>query len=424
MSLVLGDHQRIKKRDGKIVTIFIVLVDMIPNGCRVIATGNIDVKNIETNIVGSNRPVRLRLELTSEYDWLILIVNDHRDPLGNVYFMSCDFPEGDGRHSLWNRVDWESNEDVQSGPGRTLFLHMGDNSYNDEAYNRARRGADARNAYRQRYRRTWFCTRARREVYSKGSHLMFCDDHEVKNNLTYDDVPENERYIYDDAMVVYTEYQENLQIYNSPSINRGWKRSFGDDAIITFERSNGIPNTADVIFSIRSFLDSYPSKGLIVSTGWAPIPSPSGNHSANIYRALFGTGKFLDNEDLILLYSYLLSVVRDGTAVLLIGGDIHFGVSGIVSNGTNSFIAAAASAITNHPTMDRKLASSGYQGAISLNDVIQFTPVISRGSRCYAKLVINHEMEGVDRYILNMRYSRDIFPQNPLRYINTLRKMR
>lgn len=423
MSVVIGDHER-----GEYETTFVLVFDNIEDG-GILYMNNEEVA-VSVIIEPSTGPLRKLIEVPHGCMSAVLKINgeetsnirfDHRSRLSNIFMVSCDHVEADTRHSLWGDVSREVDS-CSSSYGRTLVLHLGDNVYADHAFNDGLEGKNALESYRERYRKTWFGSSKRKEIYSKSSHLMILDDHEVKNDFLLSELTEEEKPIADVALECYHEYQESLLLEFKQSIGKGWYRVYEDDIVITLERSDGIPSLDNIKEFINSIIAEHNPKGLIIGTAWAPLPPPEGNLKARIYGCVFGHHKFMSKESLLEFYTYILEIIANGVQVIVVGGDIHFGVHASVSKNGISFDIAAASAISNHPTLDRSLAAAGFERPIDMGNEIILRPIISEGNRCYGKLYIDHN--GPKRYNFSMRYSNRWIPKSMISYLNSMARMK
>lgn len=449
MAIVIGDHVYNSDDD---TTHFVVLIDMVPQGGMLNTfTDDGDVHN-QINIPPSSVPLRIAISAPKYVTSLHLVTPeggivcgklDHRDSLGILYLLSCDLPEADTRQSLWETL--LSDLDNIEGDGRSLVIHIGDNVYADMCWNAKiqRKLASYKDIYRARYRKTWFGDDHRSDVYAKASHLMLMDDHEVTNNFMDGRVRTKRQLLkYEAAMDVYTEYQESL-LYNDGYIprttDRGWIRVIGNDLIITIDRSTGTLNLEKVVSIIKPIIEHHRKQailddtsneetktivGVILVFSTSMIPYPRQSREARKYTRLYGRGKFVNDDDLSLLYRYLFTLVASNIAVLLVGGDLHMGLYATITDETGfwSFDVVVASPISNHPTLDRRMLSRGYRNTVfRMKSGIAFVTHTTQGKRCYAKVTIREH--GYKRYNIQMAYSMYNRPVSYWDYYKTLFRM-
>lgn len=431
MAIVLGDHRQIDENTTRQV----ILVDMIPNGAtlRIVQPNNENLNSL-IYLPPSSGPIRYELDIPKIYNYIsletpdgVLIATriDHRDGLSLVLIYSCDHVEADIENSLWQSLSMEYENSINEEnflSGRILHLHIGDNIYADHAWNESQNEPhNALEKYRRRYRKTWFGSYNRRLTYKSGSHLMVEDDHFVVNNYVFSERDENE--ISDAALQCYLDYQNSLHFGDHElSINNGWVRSFGKDVIITFERFTEPINIENVIETIRNVKNYHNPTGLIIATGWPCIPSPRNTFLADIYRTVLGTDKFLTDQELYQLYRALFDLNVDH--IVLVGGDLHFGFIGrIVDEMSLRYIdLIIASPISNHPSITRKMAASGYPDRIDMGNSIYVIPFLVLGTRNYLKLMIadNH----ITRYHPTLILADQWVPENIRSFITSLNRMR
>ncbi len=337
--------------------------------------------------------------------------------LQTVYYMSCDHQEADTRVSLWDTLSRE----ISSREGQTLCLHLGDNVYADAAWHTSQKNpeTDAATYYRKRYRQVWN-KGSRKDVYASASHLMIMDDHEIVNNLI---LSQNSNRITDAAISVYQEYQEALHYEKKTFIGRGWYKKINGILFIALERTtNGIVSSSEILSRLEEVIDET-TTAIILCSGWAPIPRPEGNYYAELSQLLGTTRDYLPKEELILLYEYLLDWSSFDRPVLMIGGDIHFGVHAQVRKGFKRIDVIAASPISNHPSYDRRLAAKAYRGEIRLNSEIRMRVLEAKGSRCYARTKITQLGEDGYDFDNQLVFNTCKYPKNPLKYLRSVSKM-
>lgn len=458
MAIVMGDH--LYNRDEG-CTHFVILVDMVSSGGILRAFADDGEFFNQTEIPPSSTPIRIvitapphitTLHLTTPSGGSAYGKLDHRTSLGTIFFMSCDLLEADTRGSLWGRLNEELNA-ADAFDGRSLCMHIGDNVYADMCWNAAvRRRSRERmlgeytHIYRTRYRHTWFSTRDRIETYAQASHLMILDDHEVTNNFMDREMRERDEVKYEAAMQAYVEYQQAL--LHTPiesSSERGWVRVIGKDMIITIDRCGGLRDMNDLVSMVASIVEKRCSSDVLVSTedgidtcmtnadeikgvilvfSNAMIPCPRGSRRARWYTRLYGHRKFPSDEQLVVLYRYLFGLVARGISVLLVGGDMHFGLHATITDETGywSFDVIVASPISNHPTRDRRRASRAFRNHMfRMKSGIAVITRTTQGKRCFAKVGVRDD--GRSRYSIQMIYSQHRTPASRFNYLRTLVRM-
>lgn len=415
MSIILGDHFNLGN-----FTIFVVLIDEIYTESKLVITNDKDEVFEEIILSESEIIRRLILQIPIQYNLLKLYTNqqeviailDHRENLEIIYAFSCDLLEADTETSLFQIL----SDDIDQS-GRSLCLHLGDNIYADREWEKCKKRKEdfeyCLSRYRKRYRKTFFSP-DRKIVYAKSSHLMIGDDHEVFNDFYLKEYNEKYINIYNAAFQTYSEYQENLLYFDNPSYNRGWYRLFEDNLIVTFDRNRGIPNSVEIINTLGIIISETNPKGVIIAPSWAYLPSPRGNSNAELYAKMYNLDKFLPDSEIEILYSYLMNLVERGISVVLLGGDLHFGIHGRVCSGCNYFDLVIASPISNHPTYNCKLAAKSYSSTISIGKYI-FMPQVSKGRRCYSRIRIDTNF--YPRYAIDMIYNKQKSPKSYLKMI-------
>lgn len=455
MSYVIGEVSKIGDNEYKVV----ILLDQVESGSKLLVINPDDTAQSFQNavIVDKISPIRFVVNVPFEKVLFTLLDSDRNRlqqsmvvlsaHVQTMYFVSCDHPEADTERTLW----WNLYDEIRDKEEMSMCIHLGDNVYADHAWNQCRRarqnnGGAFENFYRARYRQTWFQTHKRR-ILSSIPNLMIWDDHEIVNNidLSQDQHPE----ISAAAINVYEEYQESLHLEMEKFLDRGWFKFVGNILVVTIERNtSGIPRSQRIVDRLEELMTDFEDNeildeigGMVVCTTWAPIPPPEENRSARWYRRLYGDEKFQDKKELSVLYDYLLEWSTPSRPVALVGGDIHFGFRGSICRGDKSISVMVASAITNHPTCDRRLAARAFRGTIPIDDdsLVEFdkpTPgyksisdeliylnvLQSEGRRCYGRLHIERYQESVC-FVPRIIYSRHRRPLSYLRYFRSLKRM-
>jgi hypothetical protein len=144
----------------------------------------------------------------------------------------------------------------------------------------------------------------------------------------------------------------------------------------------------------------------------APIPPPHGNYG-ELYKLTKGLGKFWEASKLELLYTWLFDWMGNDKHVVVVGGDVHFGVHGYALRKDIKIPVIIASPITNQPYPDRSLAAKGMNGIHNIGTKITFTTLQSKARRCYGVL----DLDNMDTKIV---FSKDKHPDNISKYLDTM----
>lgn len=355
------------------------------------------------------------------------------DKPDTMYFVSCDMLEADTQPSMWDKMAKEITDN-------NVLVHCGDQAYMDGVFNAGitlqtnygtLKNDDIVMRYGKRYYETW---KTHSKILGNVSNYNLWDDHEIKNNITLDDDSLNatEKAVRDCAVRAYEIYQESLHLNKNTIItDYCWYKFFGNTVLLTIERTSrniGVDEILRAIDHLTSLHGKYNVQRLILCFSSAPIPPPGGIHG-DLYRCLTGdkgtysTSKFWEFKDLQSLYTGLLSWLNFGNnrEILVVGGDLHFGVHGIVSNGTNEFSIIVCSPITNQPTPDRWLASKGILHGDTGSGIHQITPSITfktlstKARRCFGKVNLK-----TYPMTISMTYSTIKTPKHKLKYFSKL----
>lgn len=475
MSFVVGEFT-----DKEIV----LLLDQVEYGSKVLLINPLNKEEHSFYLITASPANRGPARLVAQVSFTQVIIT-LMDPKRNIlqqshitlstlkdtfYFVSCDHVEADTNPSLWNTL----MDDIKDQETTGVCIHLGDNVYADHAWNQSIKypNVDPKEFYRRRYRRTWFRNPDKRNVLASVSNLMIWDDHEIVNDANILELISGtggtggtgrERII-NAAVDVYEEYQESLfltpkdkntptggRFFDSEIGDKSWYKMVGDILVICIERTtSGRPSSQKIVDRLDELFNYYEDhdmideiRGLILCTSWAPVPPPEGNRSSQWYRRLKGGSKFVDKNELSILYHYLLDWSSQTRPVMLVGGDIHFGLRGTVTRGDKMIHVMVSSGITNHPTYDRRLAARAYIGTIPIDDDIlvgsdhviegynnisddipYFHVEQSEGRRCYGRLTIER-YEGVAMIFMpRLVYNPITRPRSYIRYLKSLYSMK
>ncbi len=331
------------------------------------------------------------------------------EEINKLIFVSCDFLEADTKNSLWAKMVDELSDNIG-------LIHLGDQAYMDPVFNQCKKllitnnlntQQQCFNLYGQRYCDTW---NPHANILSNTSSYYIWDDHEIYNDIKLNDNHDKmTETIINVAVDAYKKYQQSFHVYHDTIINDYcWYKYINKHTILlTIERTS-----RDVAFEeIVEAILSLNMKKLILCFTSAPIPIPQGIHG-HLYKSLKGLDKFWPEDKLIALYDWLFKWMIDDRQVVVVGGDIHFGVYGNMTKNELKIPVIIASPITNQPYPDRILAAKGMKGSHRLGDMT-FTTVTSKARRCYATLML-------DDVSINMVYCKDKYPQNKIKYLKAL----
>lgn len=305
---------------------------------------NINGQFHSTYQTNSATPTRLIVDIEvcsiKTYTWLRngIIVSEHRlgPNIDTLVFVSCDLTEADTKHSLWNKI----STDEKSG----LCIHLGDNIYGDRVYQ------DTVQDYDNRYSKTWSKWI---DLLTDFSHIMVADDHEVVDGYGYADrlKPESQA-----GLTAYKNYQ--VALLNDSKGDIIVKKINSDTTIYAISRTM-IDTTP--MEKLRQYRWTMTDK-IILAFSSAPVPVTNGI-SGSIYTSIFGSSGWED-PDLKDLYDFCFDLLTTNQVqqIILIGGDIHIGVSGTVSKGNHHIDVYVPSGISSHPTVIESICATAING--------------------------------------------------------------
>ena len=366
--------------------------------------------NIILEPVGPTKVV-IEFKQSGIYDikWIIndVLQYQHQVNLENIsklIFVSCDLLEADTKHSLWTTMLSELDQPVG-------LVHLGDQAYMDGVFNQCKklikdnitnlRQRQCFDLYSQRYCDT---CKPHAALLSHVSNYYLWDDHEITNNIQFDI---SIKKITDVAVEVYKVYQQSCHL-NFIINDYCWYKYINDSTVILAIERISRPINLDEIF--KAILSLNMDK-LILCFSSAPIPTPQGKYG-EVYKSLFGLEKFWNQDQLKILYQWLFGWMGSDRQVIVVGGDLHFGVHGQMFKDKLCIPVVIASPITNQPSFDRVLAAKAMKGDHMIGNMT-FNTLSSKARRCYATL-------DIDRMLIKMVYSEEKYPKNKLNYIKTL----
>lgn len=445
----------INHNENKFVIIYVVRYDCLLN--IKLKRQNVD-KYIPSN---KDKVTRLIMDLNDRLskETIEYYINDHL-VFTNIInlnsnhvltFVSCDYGELDIKHSLWDAI---------RGYNPDVCFHLGDNIYGDAAFetgvkilNKHKQKRDKRirsgkypidyptNAcevrYRETYEKTW--NRWARKL-NNTSHIMMWDDHDVTEG--YNTIKEDEeedvvkKLMYYIGRNMYQEYQESLRLdnggnYDDPIFKYRINRNvhvFMLDRISNISGTNR-PFSNELALLLSADLQNIEKGTIILAFGSAPIPQVR-NYKAKPYRKIFGTDALWNEKELTTLYTILFNWMKgdndnnsnqeEKRNAVIIGGDIHIGVSGEIKNKDDRVIPFfITSPVSNHPTIIEKIYTSGYEAHIDVNG---FDVNIAQAKARRNFLLANVDSKG--RFTANLLFAQETYPSNPANLITEGMKMK
>lgn len=376
----------------------------------------------------------------------ILVSNN----INKLIFVSCDLLEADTEISLWDRMVRELSLVRKVG-----VMHVGDQAYMDPIFNYYTKYIEqykeridniddpakvdnsimtinddilrqmCYEAYGKRYCDTWM---PHIEVLSNVSNYYIWDDHEITNDAALNKIADDTTLLINAAAVkAYNAYQQSFHLEDSFIINEYCWYKYIDvsetTVMLAIERISRVitlDEIANAIKDITAKNNKNKINRLILCFTSAPIPVPHNNYGT-AYIKLKGTDKFWAPERLATLYTMLFDWLdqQEGREVVVVGGDVHFGIHGSVRKQNKIIPVIIASPITNQPHPDRSLASNGMKGehTITDNGDIIFTTISTKARRCYGTL----DLDTVPM-TTNIIYNKEKYPADMYRYLKAMSK--
>ena len=362
------------------------------------------------------------------------------DNINKLIFVSCDLLEADTENSLW--VDMENELSLIKKVG---IAHLGDQAYMDPVFNYCKKVIDNNNdisdknvklndneltnvcfeAYGKRYCDTWM---PHQTVLANVSNYYIWDDHEITNDVVLDSIVDDSTLIISRAAVkAYKEYQQSFHLEDNTVINDYcWYKHIDSNkstVMLAIERTSREITIDEIFAAIEKINNENKITRLILCFSSAPLPIPDNNYYGKSYIKLKGTGKFWSAGKLELLYRSLFDWIdtdkQINREVVVVGGDVHFGVHGSVKKNDKIIPVIIASPITNQPYPDRSLASKGLKGEhwIDDNGEMIFTTLSTKARRCYGTL----DLDTVPM-TSNIVYCRDKYPNDIYKYLKAMSK--
>ena len=295
---------------------------------------------VPTRIV-VNIPLSMHTDTICVWFYNNIPISEHklRSSYNKMIFLSCDFPEADTVHSLWNKI----GNDEKNG----ICFHIGDNIYGDHPYH------DLDHNYNEQYVKTWSRWA---EPMSDFSHMMVADDHEIADGYDYTKSLTGGVVA---GLTAYKNYQASLllQIQDVPGFFI--KKVDHETTVYGISRTLMGMTILDKINQIKShFTDT-----VILALSSAPVPLPPGAMSA-VYKKIFGSTGW-ELTDLKQLYDICFSLLESGQVkrFILIGGDLHIGITGAVTKDFHTINVYVSSGVTAYPSPIEHLLAKTMNGS-------------------------------------------------------------
>ncbi len=307
-------------------------------------------------------------------DWYInhLLKYTHKvsitDLTSQLIFVSCDKVEKDVNPSLWGRM-------VNQIEGKTVIVHLGDQAYMDKVfYSKNTTLQDFGN----RYCETW---KPHAHLLSNTSNFYLWDDHEIANNIVLDQITDPQiKLIADTAVEAYEVYQQTFHVYPTNIINDYcyFKYLSGDmdSVLLAIERTSRAVQLFEIFNAIQLLDNKQKIKRLILCFSRAVLPIPP------LY---FVNDKFMEHDEFEALFNFLIEWGKE-KQIVVVGGDVHFGLLGKVVSNTTTINVIISSPITNQPTLKPKLTSKLFKNQTFKFNHFDFIVLKTKAKRCYATL--------------------------------------
>lgn len=314
------------------------------------------------------------------------------DDVSKLIFVSCDKLEMVKQPSLWNHM----RQDIY---GKTVIMHLGDQAYMDNVFKKCMTVYKNNNydnpklkkmfnnycisEFGTRYCQTW---KPHASILSNTSNFYLWDDHEISNNIVIDQITDtNLLAVTNNAVTCYQLYQQSFHVYNTNIINDycyyKYLSSDMSHILIAIERTSRFVTITEVIDAIKMLDNQNKIKRLILCFSRAVLPPPL--HS--LYLGLFDNDKFMNVKEYEELVNFLLDWM-DEKEVVLVGGDVHFGLHGIINGKNNVIHVLISSPITNKPNIKCWLASKAFKNTTLNFNNFTFTTLSTKAKNCYATL--------------------------------------
>ena len=364
------------------------------------------------------------IENSYTFQWFINdeLISSHCLNMGSVnklIFVSCDLPEGDTKHSLWNKVSYESPD---------LCCHIGDNIYGDDAYDdlietSRTEAKNTTHSYESSYHNAWSRWAP---LLRNTSHIMIPDDHDITDNYdcnhdnnpatknTFSIFPYGQRCntAVDEGMRMYNAYQASL--LNMVDMPGYVFKHLNDNTTLVMLSRTFLNN--DIVETLKSIEYSL-RKHVIIAVSSAPIPMPH-NIAGTIYETVFGRTGWNDDK-LKELYDFCFSLLEEDISrnIVLIGGDIHIGVHGKIIKNDLSIPIYVTSPISNHPTIIEYIYSKALTDDHTLFDYkLKLT---AKAKRNYLKVTLPLKNDDPGEIV----WSEETKPKSLIKYYRQLWRM-
>ncbi len=437
---ILINHWKLSPIVGEIINNKASVIFELYNKC---STVEYTIKNhkiiykVDVELIGPTKTIiKFKKKGTYTINWYIdnKLKFEHEIIISNnvhkLIFVSCDLLEANSKHSLWDIMKSELLPKK-----RTAIMHLGDQAYMDPVFNHYKKifnkmgdtaeiNKECFEAYGQRYCDTWM---PHARLLSNVSNYYIWDDHEITNDVVIDTITDDTiKLISNNAIQAYNLYQQSFHVNDTAIINNYCWYKYIDNKkstiVLAIERTSREITLDEVFDTITKLNKSGKIKRLILCFTSAPIPYH------NNYESVCGLNKILsklwDPVKLQTLYAWLFNWMEEGDdrEVVLVGGDIHFGVNGYITRNKLIIPILIASPITNQPFLDRMFASNNMCCTYNIkcdlpHDDIVFTKISAKGRRCYGVIDLDVVPMNVD-----IVYSEDKYPKNWCKYLKTIVK--
>lgn len=293
-----------------------------------------------------------------------------------VVAVSCDNPDFDIQNSLWNSI---------AALEPQLCIHLGDNIYGDRTFRHCVRQKCSHTEAVAKYVKAYKHTFGRWVGRLHCPHILLSDDHEVADKYTGEEGTKFSRY---------SDYVDAARVANgcfnpttSNSLSATQAHFFEDLACISISRlANSEICGSWAIKQIEEHLEGRKVRDLILSFGVPPLPQPE--RASLVHDVIFGKWP-MDSKIVAEFYRWCFSWLQaeEGRRLMVIGGDLHMGITTKVSLGEHSFKVHAVGPVSTQPTISEISQGIAFEKRTSLEEFGLET--MCRAYRNY--LVINTE---------------------------------
>jgi hypothetical protein len=212
---------------------------------------------------------------------------------------------------------------------------------------------------------------------------MIGDDHEITDGYSHETCFKFNDIAVNEGTEMYKIYQQGL-LDSSQSVGFVCKNINDDTTLILISRSFF---SGDIIETLRSIKFQ---NNIIIAFSSAPLPMIK-NISGLLYNSIFGNTGWSD-LDLKDLYNFCFELLTKNHKVILIGGDIHIGVEGIITKNNLILPIFITSPITNHPTVVEYIYSKSLNGKHTFFEYQLYLK--AKAKRNYLKIMLDDITNG------------------------------